>query len=357
MPTSKKGSEHTQHFFSHFPPSLNSRQLSLPFFIQKQMLLSMPCATSISLVLSCRFFTLSFCSLVVLPPSHMSQVKQSQYRTACSCYACAQPLDFPYVYQRCQHIICSACSFGRRDQLQCPRCVTTQRPMDANNSFVQLDIQINHSMQVSQLIGAVAGQAWVEKQRGILSLNNTNAFIESTNVVPRARFNFGGDAASSGGASFSSAPSNGNVDNETVALLKQVIAEKKKNGSADDDDVSCARCVCRNTLCCIPRCFCPREEEQLYKKSKGCFIKIGKIVAVIVLIIWCVQGFNWYFTGSDNLNNVVNGARGFVGYTPIDFNATQFAAPGSDQKLASTPPPPPPPASTQTEQKPLKREL
>lgn len=116
---------------------------------------------------------------VVKPQSHVRpRIKNNDLRAMVMCESCGSGLDFPFIHQRCQHVVCATCAKGRHDKLLCKACQMNFQSQHAQ--IIGVITVIPHSQRMADVVAAIAGREWITWMRNDLDLNNRPAFIEAT---------------------------------------------------------------------------------------------------------------------------------------------------------------------------------
>ncbi len=242
---------------------------------------------------------------------------------SCLCQNCRYPLDFPYVFQQCQHVVCARCAVDQ-NSLLCPGCVNLHS-MNKSNQFLTATASIGYSRQVATLVENISGRQWVETARARLERESNATFLHST--VPAVKWK--------------------RVDiqpNDSNAKPKNEARKKRKHEDSDSEEQydfaneGCCMCLLRGILCCPCECCCPKIRTKFCLCSGKIFGKVGKFIAGFLLLILVATLLNWAITGSSDLTNVLGNESSYqtyLGGSPVNL----------DTPLTSVTPPSPPPSS------------
>lgn len=239
--------------------------------------------------------------------------------SSCLCLICRGPLDFPYVFQQCQHVVCASCAKNHATSL-CQSCEAINA-VNQSNKYITGTQVVGFSRQVAVLVQHVAGHQWAENARARLERENSAVFMGAT--TPSVRWE--------------------RVQSPAVRQDDDYQSDgrgKKKKRYRDDDDEydkdneGCCMCLARNTCCCPCECCCPRWRTLCCKKSEKCLAGLGRLILGFLVLVALATLINWLITGNSNLTNILGNESDYQAY--LGTNAPDINTP----YYPPTPPPP-----------------
>lgn len=227
---------------------------------------------------------------------------------SCLCLTCRAPLDYPYVFQQCQHVVCAQCAKDHSSPL-CPSCVKVNN-MNQSNIYITSSASVGFSRQVAELVQHVAGRGWVESARAKLERESNADFVHAT--VPRIQWkrvpssNDDDQAAS---------------DGHNKSQNKKGKPRKDDYDEYDKDNEGCCMCLCRNFFCCPCECCCPKVRTNFCVKFEKVLEFLGKLILGFLFLVFLAWLINLLLTGNWDLTNVLGSDESWATKTPPDASS------------------------------------
>ncbi len=182
------------------------------------------------------------------------------------CHACRRILDFPYIHQLCQHVVCANCSYGHKSEA---RCVACNREPEIPWTQGLLP-RAGHCRQMADIIEARTAQSLRSARQRLVE---THPAVYAEAIVQR-------------GVTPGFAPVRGLID-----------PGRLRGYSVGD-------CCC-DVVCC---CFCIRIVRRCLGWCCRCSCRSMRYVFVALLALflasWSLVLVNYLWTGHRDLNNL-----------------------------------------------------
>jgi hypothetical protein len=235
-------------------------------------------------------------------------IKNNDLRTLVMCESCGSGLDYPFVHQRCQHVVCATCAEKRHDKLLCKACQASFQSQHAQYIGVLTVVPHNHRM--ADVVSAIAGRNWITWMRADLDEKNRAAFLEATavrNEITRvsdptyqallATPTVAASATNSGPAGFGpQARANWNDEDMEDYIDYRRRARRCCGDGCCGSIFGCFAdilCCCGLATCCGN--MCKRSSRTLRNIVIGVFI--------FIFLGWLFTGINRLLTGNPTMEN------------------------------------------------------
>jgi len=255
-------------------------------------------------------------NMVTRVPHKRPRLKNPALKALLVCEACSGALDFPYYHAGCQMVVCATCALGNRASPLCKACKNVRTNTSA--TYLTALTTEPHSERMANVVAAIAGRDWVNWVRDDLNNTNRQAYLEAT--VPRTRFVSTSDPEY----------------RAIVGKPGEDSARRKGRRRRDDDDDDdsaddrrrakggggCCNCLiglAGNCLCCCGLVKCAGSLAYTWRRPLKKFLIF---VIILAAVSWIATWINWYFTGKEDMSNLIYGSAG--------------APPLFDQPLAAT---------------------
>lgn len=184
----------------------------------------------------------------------MSSKKKKISTKEILCHACKKRvLDYPFVHQYCQHVVCAVCSYKQKKELYCLRCRTVS--VEYSNTLMQLAPKNNHCQQIYEISSLVYGEV-VDASREELRERASASYAEATI--------------------------------QTSSLVSAIGVQPIGSQVPSKPRTCCEKILC----CCI--------WESLY----SLFLYVLYFIAVLAIFAWTIWALNWIITGDSDLRKL-----------------------------------------------------
>ena len=180
---------------------------------------------------------------------------KSERNLLLKCHGCKGQLDLPYVFQSCQHVVCSSCANGKRSIQHCPKCDNDAKE---NNIYERFGLYTGKSDQLVSLVRFVNKPS---TDAAVRRLRKTNPGAYARSMIKREIDFF---------SSIIPKPNHSSVNKK-----------KKRGGGGGNSGLFC-RCF---SLCCYP---CSASARAFSRILKFCWTLMKELLFVTLFLIFFI---------------------------------------------------------------------